>query len=80
MQSRPKQSRARQAKQDKAAYIDPEKALEAKERGNAHFKNAKFPQAIAEYTEAIKRDPSNPTYYSNRAAAYQKLMDFVNRK
>ena len=65
------------AKQDKAAYIDPEKAAEAKERGNVHFKNAKFPQAIAEYTEAIKRDPSNPTYYSNRAAAYQKLMDFV---
>ena len=63
-------------KQDAKAYINPEKALEAKERGNVHFKAGKFPQAIEEYTEAINREPTNPTYYSNRAAAYQKLMDF----
>ena len=63
-------------KQDKAAYIDPAKALEAKERGNVQFKAGKFPKAIEEYTDAINRDPTNPMYYSNRAAAYQKLMDF----
>ena len=50
---------------------------DAKEKGNAFFKEGKYPEAVEQYTEAIKRDPSNPTYYSNRAAAYQKLMDFV---
>lgn len=68
------------AKADKLAYLDPVKALEAKEAGNVLFKDGKFQPAIEKYTEAIKRDPSNATYYSNRAAAYQKLMDFVRAK
>ena len=30
----------------------------------------KYDEAIASYTKAIELDPTNPVYYSNRAAAY----------
>ncbi|KAH9584300.1 hypothetical protein LSM04_008310 [Trypanosoma melophagium] len=55
------------------AYIDPEVARQKKEEGNTLFKEDKFPEAVAAYTEAIKRNPSEHTSYSNRAAAYLKL-------
>jgi len=58
------------------ALIDPEKAREAKERGNAHFKNAEFPEAVKAYTEAISHAPDDPVMYSNRAAAYMKLGEY----
>jgi stress-induced-phosphoprotein 1 len=59
-----------------AAYLDPEKGAEAKERGNTFFRQLQFPEAVKEYSEAIKRDPRNATYYSNRAAALMKLGDY----
>ncbi|CAH0489155.1 unnamed protein product [Peronospora farinosa] len=62
------------------AYIDPEKALEAKNAGNDFFKNGEFPKAVERYTEAIKRDPSCAVYYANRAAAYTKLTSFNEAK
>ncbi|KAH8607165.1 putative Tetratricopeptide repeat TPR repeat [Trypanosoma vivax] len=55
------------------AYINPEIAQEKKDEGNALFKQDKFPEAIAAYTESIKRNPQEHTTYSNRAAAYLKL-------
>ncbi|KAF1787764.1 Tetratricopeptide repeat [Phytophthora cactorum] len=48
------QVKLRKAKE--LAYIDPEKALAAKNEGNEFFKNGEFPQAVERYTEAIKRD------------------------
>lgn len=60
-------------KLDIEAYINPEIAAQKKEEGNAFFKEDKFPAAVEAYTEAIKRNPSEHTAYSNRAAAYLKL-------
>jgi len=58
------------------AYIDPEKAEEARELGNAKFKEADWPAAVAAYTEMVKRAPDDPRGYSNRAAALIKLLEF----
>ncbi|KAJ2779939.1 Hsp90 cochaperone [Coemansia javaensis] len=54
-------------------YRDEGKAEEARERGNALFKAGKFPEAQAEYSEAIKRNPADVRNYSNRAACLTKL-------
>ncbi|KAG1695136.1 hypothetical protein DVH05_028653 [Phytophthora capsici] len=72
------QVKLRKAKE--LAYIDPEKALAAKNEGNEFFKNGEFPKAVERYTEAIKRDPSCAVYYANRAAAYTKLTSFNEAK
>jgi stress-induced-phosphoprotein 1 len=58
---------------DEKAYINPEIAAQKKDEGNAFFKQDKFPEAVAAYTEAIKRNPAEHTVLSNRAAAYLKL-------
>ncbi|KAG0651392.1 Heat shock sti1 [Hyphodiscus hymeniophilus] len=58
------------------AYIDPEKAEEARELGNAKFKEADWPGAVAAYSEMVKRAPEDPRGYSNRAAAFMKLLEF----
>ncbi|KFA64405.1 hypothetical protein S40285_01068 [Stachybotrys chlorohalonatus IBT 40285] len=61
---------------DKAAYIDPAKAEEAREEGNKKFKDMDFPGAVAAYSEMVKRAPEDPRGYSNRAAAFIKLFEF----
>lgn len=71
-----KKLEARKKKMERDAYLDPVKSEEAKNRGNEFFKDGKWTEAIAEYTEALNRDPSNYRVYSNRAACYTKLMDW----
>ncbi|KAK9466069.1 hypothetical protein V1512DRAFT_264665 [Lipomyces arxii] len=61
---------------DIEAYIDPEMAEKAREEGNAKFKAADWPGAVKAYTEMIKRAPEDARGYSNRAAAYAKLLSF----
>ncbi|KAH8813151.1 hypothetical protein F5884DRAFT_671214 [Xylogone sp. PMI_703] len=60
----------------KQAYIDPEKAEEARELGNKKFKDSDWPGAVEAYGEMIKRAPDDPRGYSNRAAAFIKLLEF----
>ncbi|KAF9605077.1 hypothetical protein IFM89_013747 [Coptis chinensis] len=45
-----------------------------KDEGNEFFKAGNYLKAAALYTQAIKKDPSNPTLYSNRAAAFLNLV------
>lgn len=45
-----------------------------KDQGNALFKAGNYLKAAALYTQAIKLDPSNPTLYSNRSAAFLNLV------
>uniref|UniRef100_A0A368ULA6 Amidase domain-containing protein n=1 Tax=Glycine max TaxID=3847 RepID=A0A368ULA6_SOYBN len=44
-----------------------------KEKGNAAFKERQWSKALSYYSEAIKLNGTNTTYYCNRAAAHLKL-------
>ncbi|XVF67217.1 hypothetical protein PTKIN_Ptkin10aG0102300 [Pterospermum kingtungense] len=44
-----------------------------KEKGNAAFKGRQWNKAVKYYSEAIKLNGTNATYYNNRAAAYLEL-------
>jgi stress-induced-phosphoprotein 1 len=64
------------AERERKAYEDPEKAAVAKAEGNRLFKENKFPEAIKQYEEAIKRAPRDPLLYTNLASALGKLLEF----
>ncbi|KAK0525241.1 hypothetical protein OC842_005572 [Tilletia horrida] len=53
-----------------------EAAEAAKALGNDAFKAGKYDDAIEHYTAAIKSAPTEPTYYTNRAAASMALKRF----
>lgn len=42
-------------------------------QGNQAFKEKQWQKAIGLYSEAIKLNDSNGTYYNNRAAAYLEI-------
>ena len=56
--------------------INPEMAEELRKEANALYEKGDYPNAVKTYTEALKRDPNSKSIYSNRAAAYIKLMEF----
>lgn len=57
----------------KKALIDPEKAEEARVKGNEAFKKGEWTEAYAAYEDMAKRAPDDPRGYSNKAAALIKL-------
>merc|ERR1719502_2650895 len=70
-------------KRETEAYINPELAEAARQEGNDFFKRAQtendislYPKAIEKYSDAMKRNPKDHVPYSNRAACYQKLMEW----
>ncbi len=68
-----------QKERTRQAYIDPAKAEAERARGNELYKSGDFPGAVAAFSEAIKRDPSDPRGYTNRASAYTKLAALPKR-
>ncbi|KAI0772446.1 protein prenylyltransferase [Trametes elegans] len=57
--------------------LDPAvQAEKVKEQGNAAFKAVRFQEAIEQYSKAIELQPSEPTYWTNRAAAHMALKRF----
>lgn len=61
---------------DDQNYLDPVKAEEHNEKAKEYFKLGDWVNALKEYTEAIKRNPKEPKYYSNKGVTLMKLMDF----
>ena len=53
-----------------------EKALEQKGKGNTLFKAKKFEEAAEHYSEAIKFDPTDHVFYSNRSGCYTSLKKY----
>jgi len=51
-------------------------AAQAKESGNAAYAQAKYDEAVEQYSEAIKQDPSMVSAFNNRAMSYLKLGQF----
>ena len=52
---------------------DKQKAADFKAIGNGHFAKSEWEEAIAGYTNAIKLNPLDETYYSNRSACFLKV-------
>jgi len=71
-----KEVKALLKKREEEAYINPELSEEHKKKGNEYFQEGKWPEAIHEYTEALRRDPKNYKVLSNRALCYTKVMDW----
>ena len=76
VEKRLKQLQKEMKKRETEAYISPEMAEAARQEGNDLFKEGKYADAIVKYTDAMKRDPKAYVPYSNRAACYQKLMEW----
>jgi stress-induced-phosphoprotein 1 len=60
---------------DAKAYLNPEIAEAHKNAGIELFKKGDFPGAIKEFDEGLRRDPKSVALYSNRAAAFIKLLE-----
>jgi len=56
---------------------DKVQAEKFKQAGNAQMSSKNYDAAIESYNKAVSLDPTNPVYYSNRAAAYSSKGDHL---
>lgn len=52
-------------------------AVEEKAKGNEAYKKKEFETALSHYNKAIELDPTNITYYTNKAAVYFEQTDYT---
>lgn len=57
-------------------YIDKERALAEKEKGNNYFKRGNYDAAIECYTKGMNADPYDPVLPANRASAFFRLKKY----
>lgn len=57
-------------------YINPEISEQHRLKGNELYGQGKYPDAIKEYDEAIRRNPGDAKLYANRGTALMKLMEY----
>lgn len=57
---------------------DKSEAEKFKQEGNTHMSKKQYDAAIESYNKAVARDPTNPVYYSNRAAAHSSKGDHLS--
>jgi stress-induced-phosphoprotein 1 len=57
------------------SYINPEISEQHRVKGNQLYGEGKYPEAIKEYEEAIKRNPKDAKLYANKATALMKLLE-----
>ena len=57
---------------------DKANADKLKQKGNSLMSGRNYDEAIETYTKAIELDPTNPVYYSNRAAAHSSKGDHLS--
>ncbi|KAH9487049.1 Small glutamine-rich tetratricopeptide repeat-containing protein 2 [Psilocybe cubensis] len=56
---------------------DKAQAEKCKQTGNAQMSSKEYDAAIESYNKAVALDPTNPVYYSNRAAAHSSKGDHL---
>lgn len=64
----------------KLIEIQPNNPKNHRNLGEAYFRNQKYEKALEAYTEAIKLNPNDGSYYSLRADAHEKLGNYEQFK
>lgn len=76
--SSPQASSSASTSQTGPSADDKIQAEKFKQTGNAQMSNKDYDAAIESYNKAIALDPSNPVYFSNRAAAHTNKGDHLS--
>jgi small glutamine-rich tetratricopeptide repeat-containing protein alpha len=77
IKTRDKISSEPQAGSSQSSPSDKVQAEKFKQSGNAQMSSKDYDAAIESYNQAVNLDPTNPVYYSNRAAAYSSKGDHL---
>lgn len=62
--------------EEEQKMLDPVKAEELRIAGNDFYAKGDYPSAVKTFTEGLRCDPNNKAIFSNRCAAYIKLLEF----